>query len=172
MKEELMATASKARAAKTKEAGAAAAQAAKEAMDATFAYPKFEVPEVMRSFAEQGMKQTRDAYARAKNAAEEATDILEDSLETSRKSMRDAQFKALDMAKANTDATFELMRQLMSAGSVSDALQLQTAFARERFEAFVSYSKDMQEMMSKAGADAGKPAKAIFDKTLSYAKAA
>jgi phasin family protein len=56
--------------------------------------------------------------------------------------------------------------------SVSDAVQLQTAFARERFEAFVDYSKDVQEMISKAGAEAGKPAKVILDRTLSFAKAA
>jgi phasin len=171
-----MATAPKTRPAKaaekTTQATVTAAQTAKDASDAAFAYPKFEVPELVRSFAEQGLKQTREAYARAKSAAEEATDLLEDSLETNRKSMREAQFKALDIAKANTDATFELMRQLLTASSISEAIQLQTAFARERFEALVDYSKDAQEMMSKAGADAGRPAKAIFDKTLSFAKAA
>jgi phasin len=171
-----MATATKTKAAKVaekaEEAAEAIAETAKEAIEAAFAYPKFEVPEVVRSLAEQGLKQTREVYARAKNAAEEATDLLEDSLEASRKSMRDAQFKALDMAKANTDATFELLRQLLTVTSVSDAVQLQTAFARERFEAFVGFSKDVQEMMSKAGAEVGKPAKAILDKTLSFAKAA
>ncbi|MGH6925148.1 MAG: phasin [Propylenella sp.] len=168
-----MATAPKAKAAKAaEEAGEAIAEAGKAAIEAAFAYPKFEVPEIVRSLAEQGLKQTREVYARAKNAAEEATDLLEDSLETSRKSMRDAQFKTLDMAKANADATFELLRQLLTVTSVSDAVQLQTAFARERFEAFVDFSKDVQEMMSKAGAEAGKPAKAILDKTLSFAKAA
>ena len=168
-----MASTPKARAAKTAEkATEAATKSAKEAIDAAFAYPNLEVPEAFRSFAEEGMKQTREAYARAKNAAEEATDLLEDSIETNRKSVREAQFKALDMAKANTDATFELMRQLLTATSVSDAIQLQTAFARERFEAFVDYSKDMQDVMSKAGAEAGKPAKAVFEKSLGFAKAA
>jgi phasin len=171
-----MATVTKAKAVKAAEkvedAAEAIAETAKEAIETVFAYPKFEVPEVVRSLAEQGLRQTRDAYARAKNAAEEATDLLEDSLETGRKSVRDAQFKALDMAKANTDAAFELFRQLLTVTSVSDAVQLQTAFARERFEAFVEYSKDVQEMISKAGAEAGKPARAILDKTLRFAKAA
>lgn len=171
-----MAAAPKARTAKPADKAAEAtetfARAAKDAFDATFAYPKFEVPEMVRSFAEQGLTQTRDAYARAKTAAEEATDLLEDSLETSRKSMQEAQFKTIDMAKANTDAMFELARKLLTATSLSDAVQLQTAFARERFDAFVSYSKDVQEVVSKAGAEAGKPAKAMFEKSLSFAKAA
>ena len=171
-----MATATKAKAAKTAEktteAAEAATEMAKSMMDAAFAYPKFEVPEMVRSFTEEGLKQTRDAYARAKTAAEEATDLLEESLETSRNSMREAQFKALDMAKANADATFDLMRKMLTATSVSDAVQLQTTFARERFEAFVDYSKDVQELVSKASADAGKPAKAIFEKSFAAAKAA
>jgi phasin len=173
MMEMLMATAPKGRTAKTAEKAAdTAAEAAKGTMDAAFAYPKFEVPELVRSFAEQGLKQSREAYARVKDAAEEATDLLEVGLETSRKSVREAQFKALDMAKANTDASFELMRQLLTATSVSNVMQLQTAFARERFEALMTYSKDMQQMMSKASADASEPAKAMFEKAFSFAKAA
>lgn len=148
-----------------------AADTAKAAMDA-FAYPKFEVPETVRSFAEQGLKQTREAYGRVKDAAEGATDLMENSLETGRRNMREAQFKTLDMAKANADATFELMRRLLTATTVNDALQIQSAFARERFEAFVGYSKDMQDMMTKAGAEASKPAKAIFEKSMSFPKAA
>jgi phasin len=172
-----MARAAKSKAAKIADKAAettidAAATVAADAPNAAFAYSNFEVPEIVRSFTEQGMKQTREVYARAKSAAEEATELLEDSIETSRESVREAQFKALDMAKANADATFELTRRLLAAKSFPDALQLQTAFARERFEAFVSYSKDMQELMGKAGAEAGKPAKAMFEKTFAAAKAA
>ena len=141
-------------------------------MAAAFSFPNFEVPEIVRSFTEQGLNQTREAYARMKSAAEEATDMLEDSLETTRESVREVQFKALDMAKANTDAAFEFMRQLLTTTSVADAVQLQTAFARERFEALVDYSKDVQATMTKAGAEAAKPAKAMFEKAMSAAKAA
>ena len=49
-----------------------------------------------------------------KSAAEEATDMLEDSMETTRESVREAQFKALEMAKANTDAAFDLFKQLLT----------------------------------------------------------
>jgi phasin len=149
-----------------------AKSAAKDFTGAAFSYPTFEVPELLRSFTEQGMTQTREAYARMKSAAEDATDVLEDSMETAREGMRDAQFKALNLAKANTDAAFDLFRQLLTTTSVGDALQLQTAFARERFEAIVDYSKDAQATITKIGTEVSKPAKAIFDKALSAAKAA
>ena len=146
--------------------------AAKDFTSAAFSYPTFEVPEIFRSFAEQGLTQTRDAYARMKTAAEDATDVLEDSIESARGTVRDAQFKAIDLAKANTDATFALFRKLLTTTSVGDAVQLQTAFARERFEALVDYSKDVQATVTKVSTEASKPAKAIFDKALGAAKAA
>jgi phasin len=140
--------------------------------DFAFSYPKFEVPEYFRSFAEQSLQQTREGYARMKTAAEETTDMLEESMETTRESLREVQFKALDIAKANADASFDLARQLLSTNSFADAIQLQTAFARERFEAFMDYSKDVQATLNRVGAQAAKPAKDAFDRVLSMSKAA
>ncbi len=167
------ARAAKAAAANTAEKTASAAKsAAKDFSSAAFSLPTFEVPEIFRSFTEQGMTQTREAYARMKSAAEDATDMLEDSMETTREGLRDAQFKALDVAKANADAAFDLFKKLLTTTSVADAMQLQTSFARERFEALVDYSKEVQATITKVGAEASKPAKAIFDKAMSAAKAA
>ncbi len=164
--------AAKAATADAAEKTAAAGKSAAKDMMAAFSFPNFEMPEIMRSFTEQGLNQTREAYARMKGAAEEATDMLEDSMESTREGVKEVQFKALDMAKANTDAAFEFMRQLLTTTSVADAMQLQTSFARERFEALVDYSKDVQTTMTKAGADVTKPAKAMFEKAMSAAKAA
>ena len=170
---ETKARAAKAAAAETVEKTATAAKsAAKDFTGAAFSLPNFEVPEMFRSFTEQGMTQTREAYARIKSAAEDATDMLEDSMETTRESVRETQLKAIEMAKANTDAAYDLFKQLLTTTSVADAMQLQTAFARERFEALVDYSKDVQATLTKVGTEASKPAKAIFDKALSAAKAA
>jgi phasin len=146
--------------------------AARDMADAAFAYPTFEVPEAFRSFAEQGLNQTREVYARVKAAAEEATDLAEESFEATRDGMRDVQFKALDAARANTEASFDLVRKLMGVTNVADAIQLQTAYARERFEAFVDYSKDVQATLSKVGVEVTKPAKTMFDRAMTNVKAA
>jgi phasin len=162
----------KAAAATAEKTAETAKSAAQEMTDAAFAYPKLEVPEVFRSFAEQGLNQTREAYARLKAAAEETTDLLEETFENTREGVREAQFKALDAAQANTEATFELVRKLLTVTTVADAIQLQTAFARERFEAFVDYSKDLQSTLTKVGAEVSKPAKAALDRALAQSKAA
>jgi phasin len=154
------------------QAAMAAESAARDTGEAAFSYPTIEMPEFVRSIAEQTLSQTRDAYARMKTAAEEATDLLESSIETTRDGVREAQLKALDIAKENTEATFELARRLLVTTSVADAMQLQAAFARERFEAFIDYSKEMQAALNKAGTEASKPVKTLFERTLSFPRAA
>ena len=149
-----------------------AASTARSFTDAAFEAPRFEVPEMVRSFAEQGLTQSREAYGRMRAATEEATDVMQQSLETTRDSMRDFQFSTLDMAKANADATFDLFRRLLTVTSVADAVQLQTTFARERFEALVDYSKNAQSSLTKAGTEAARPARAMFDRAVSQTKAA
>jgi hypothetical protein len=59
-----------------------------------FAMPKFdlpnmEMPEAFREMAEKGVEQTRDAYAKAKVASEEAADLLENTYEAAAKRTTD-----------------------------------------------------------------------------------
>src|SRR5512134_3401 len=50
-----------------------------------FDMPKIEMPEAFRDMAEKGVQQAKDAYARIKSAAEEATDLAEDTYATATK---------------------------------------------------------------------------------------
>lgn len=147
-----------------------AAEQAGSAAEAMFSHGKFDMPEAMRSFAEQGLAQGREAYGRMKSATEEATGVMEDSLENTRAHLRDMQVKAIDAAKAQADASFELARKLLTVTSVADAMQLQSSFARERFEALVDYSKDVQGLVGKAGAEVSRPVKTMMERTLNQTK--
>ena len=124
----------------------------------------FEMPELFRSMSETGIAQARDAYGRMKTAAEEATDLMEESFETTRAGLVTLQHKALDAAERNSAATFNFVRQLLGVASVADAMQLQTTFARERFEAFVDYTKDVQATVAQVTQDVSRPARAALAK--------
>ena len=154
------------------ETAATAANTTRDMAAAAFDYPNLQVPEMVRSLTEQGLSRTREAYGRMKEATEEATGVMEQSFETSRESIRDVQLKTLDIAKANADATFDLVRRLMTVSSVSDAIQMQATFARERFDALVDYSRDVQSSLTKAGTEAAKPARVMLDRAVNQTKAA
>ena len=141
-----------------------------EAVAETFNVKGLEVPEMFRSFAENGVNQAREHYAQFKTNAEDATDLIEETYETAREGMIDLQHKALDVAKQNVDATFDFARQFLAVTSVADAVQLQAKFAREQFDACADYSKELQSSVSKIAEDAVAPSKAAFSKAISAAK--
>ena len=131
-----------------------------------------DVPEAFRDFAEKGVAQAREGYAKMKAAAEEATDMLEESLETARANTLDLTTTSMDAAKANIDAGFAFMKDLMAVKTLSEAIELQTAFARERFDASSAQAKDMQAKLTKMTEEASKPMKDAMAKSMDAIKVA
>ncbi|AMN54898.1 MULTISPECIES: phasin [Stappiaceae] len=130
-----------------------------------FAMPKMEVPAMFREATEKGIENAREAYAKVKNAAEDATDLMEDTFETSRQGVVEFNHKAVDAAKANADATFTFVKDIMSAKSLAEAIELQSTFARQQFDALSAQSKEMHELATKLGTDVSAPVKEAFEKS-------
>jgi phasin len=139
------------------------AQAAAEAMAAAWGVP-YEVPEAFRALTEQGIEQARQSYTRMRDVAEETSDLVEETLEATRDNVLKIQLRTLDAAKANSDAGFELTRKLLAARTLADVVQLQTTFARERFDAFVDYAKDVQTGATRLVEESARPAQKAFAK--------
>jgi phasin family protein len=76
----------------------------------------------------------------------------------------------MDAAKANIDAGFAFMKDFMAVKSVSEAVELQTAFARERFDASSAQAKDMQAKVTKMTEEATKPVKDAMAKSMEASK--
>lgn len=151
----------KARTAKAKSATAGVAFPDFEA----FAMPKMEIPAVFREATEKSIENAREAYAKVKTAAEDATDLMEDTFETSRQGVVEFNHKAVDAAKANADAAFNFFKDIMSAKSLAEAIELQSTFARSQFDALSTQSKEMQELATKLGTDVSAPVKEAFEKS-------
>ncbi|MEI2386323.1 phasin [Breoghania sp. JC706] len=155
---------------KTRTAGKASASAA-PGFEA-FSMPKVEMPAAMRELTEKGLNQSREAYEKFKSAAEEATDMIEDSYETTRQGVIEFNMRALEAAKTNTDATYDFMKSMVGAKSLSEAIELQSSFARSQFEAVSKQAKDMQELAGKFASDFSEPMKDAFGKAVKDFKAA
>lgn len=138
----------------------------------TFEVPSMEMPAAVRDMAEKGVEQFRDAYERMRTTAQESSDMIEDSYETTRQGLVEFNLRALDAAKANTDAAYAFMRDMVGVKSLSQAIELQTSYARQQFETFSKQSKDMQELASKMASEAGEPVKEAVEKMFKDIKAA
>jgi phasin len=135
-------------------------------------FPQVEVPAPFREFAEKGVAQMKAGYDKLKTAAEEATDVIEDTFETARAGATELNLKALEAVKTNTDATFGFIRSLMTAKTLAEAVELQSTFAKAQFEALTAQTKDFQETAKKVAEETIEPSKAAMTKTFKDLKVA
>jgi|SRR4051794_32037816 len=135
-------------------------------LGANGAFNAFQVPTAFREMAEKSVTQARDGYAKIKTAAEDATDLIESTVEAAREGAFALSVKALDAAKTNTDASFALARELFGAKTFSDVVELQTAYARKLFETVTGQLKEFQQLTEKVVTDTAKPVAQKVEKNL------
>src|SRR6202166_3814612 len=87
----------------------------------------FEVPEQMRAFAEKGVSQARDNYAKFKDAAETHNGTIEAVFASATKGASEYSAKLMEIMKANTTARLEFAQKLIDVKTPSEALELWTA---------------------------------------------
>lgn len=124
-----------------------------------FEMPKFEVPTAFREFAEKGIAQAKENYEKVKSAAEEATDVLEDTYSNASKGCASYGLKLIETARANTDAAFDLLTELASAKSYSETVELYSAYLRKQFDALMAQGKELSEHAQKVATETAEPIK-------------
>ena len=72
----------------------------------------FEVPEQMRAFAEKGVSQARDTYAKFKDVAESHNGTIEAVFTTASKGAREYSAKLIELMKAGTTANLDFAPSL------------------------------------------------------------
>ena len=110
---------------------------------------RFELPETVRDFAERGIEQSREVYGKLRDAAQQATSIMEESTAKATETATEFNIKNVDYVEANLEAGFDLTRKLLETRDPSKAIELQLAFARKQADAFNTHVKDMGAFASK-----------------------
>jgi phasin len=139
-----------------------------------FAMPKFEMPNVempaaFRELAEKGIAQAKDNYEKIKSAAEQATDVLEDTYATASKGASGYGVKLIETARTNSNAAFDLYGELLSAKSYSEVVEKTTAYMREQFDTMTAQAKELAEHAQKVAIETAEPIKGSLSSTFSKA---
>jgi phasin len=124
----------------------------------------FEVPEQMRAFAEKGVSQARDGYARLKDVAETNNSTIEAVFASAGKGASQYSAKLMEIVKANTTASLDFAQELIGVKTPSEALELWTSHAKKQFETFSAYSKELAELSQKVATETVEPIKANASK--------
>src|SRR5215471_12245397 len=93
----------------------------------------FEVPEQMRAFAERGVSQARDNYAKFKDAAESHNGTIEAVFTASSKGASAYSAKLMEFVKANTTSALDFAQELISVKSPAEAMELWTNHAKKQY---------------------------------------
>jgi phasin len=129
-----------------------------------FEMPKLEIPAAFREMAEKSVSQAKENYEKLKSAAEEATDVLEDTYATATKGASDYGLKMIEAARVNTNSAFDFASQLMTMKSLSEVVELTTAHSRKQFETLTAQSKELAAIAQKVATDTAEPVKESFGK--------
>jgi phasin len=124
----------------------------------------FEVPEQMRAFAEKGVSQARDNYAKFKDAAETHNGTIEAVFTSASKGASEYSAKLMEIVKANTTATLDFAQELIGVKTPAQAMELWTSHAKKQFETFTSQSKQLAELSQKVATETVEPIKANASK--------
>jgi phasin len=127
-----------------------------------FDVPKVELPTAFREMAEKGIAMAKENYERMKGAADEATDLLEETYSTASKGCSGYGLKVLDAARANSNATFDLFGELLAAKSYAEVVERSTAFMRKQFDAVTAQAKELTEEAQKLASECSEPIKESF----------
>jgi phasin len=124
----------------------------------------FEVPEQVRAFAEKGVSQARDNYAKFKDAAETHNVTIEAVFTSASKGMSEYSAKLMEFMKANSNASLDFAQELFGVKTPSEALELWTSHTRKQFETLSSQAKELAELSQKVASETIEPIKANASK--------
>ncbi|MBM3529731.1 MAG: phasin [Alphaproteobacteria bacterium] len=124
-----------------------------------FEMPKLEVPAAFRELAEKGVTQAKDNWEKMKAATEETTDLIETSYSSASKGAVDYGRKVIEAARTNANAAFDFAGNMLTAKSVSEAIELSTAHARKQFDALTEQTKELTALAQKVAAESAEPIK-------------
>jgi phasin len=118
------------------------------------------IPEAVRTMAETSVAQTRQATDRSFDAFETSVASFEKSFDAAGQGAAAFNRKFIDLARRNLNASFDLAKSLAGARSLTDMVELQTAFWRAQFGALSSQAEEVRALSNKVTADTAAPMQA------------
>ena len=110
-----------------------------------------------RKFTDKSAAIANEALAKGKAAAAQSAQAVEQSYSATVENMRDYNLKMIDMARANTEGVFEFARQLTTAKSPPEMVELWTSHARKQFEMLSEHLSELTALGQKMASESADP---------------
>lgn len=133
------------------------------------AEPMREIQDQIREAAEKGLGETRVVFDRLRAAAEETTHAFEASMKSAADGVQAFNLKVVEAMRVNAEANFDLLKALVTARSLSEAIALNSEHVRKSFDALSAQTKELGETAQKIAVDAVSPLRESVEKALNKA---
>jgi hypothetical protein len=114
---------------------------------------------------ESGAEQARNVVGRARDTRESLHQAVTHSATAAAHGMLELNGKVIDLLRAQSDAAFELWRSTLTAGSLSEAVRVQTSGMRQAYEATTTHAKDVAEAATRVIGETVKPLQSAVART-------
>ena len=110
-----------------------------------------------RKYADKAAAIANETLEKGKVAAEQSARMIEQSYSITVENIRNFNVKMLDMAHAKTEEVFAFARQLASARTPSDIMELWTSHAQKQFEMLNEQTKELTAFGQKMAGESAAP---------------
>ena len=112
----------------------------------------FEIPQALRDVSEQNLKQARAAYEQLIEFITKAVGAWTGALPSNPMAavFKDVQDRALEIAKENAESAFTFAGKISNVRTPQDIVTLQTQFAQDRMQAFVTQTQQLFSVIEEA----------------------
>ena len=118
----------------------------------------FEVPEQLRTYAEQSITQARKAIEDFMKVAQTTVSSVEGSTHQIQAGAVDLNKKMLSYAEENIAAAFDFAEKMARAKDMDEIVKLQSEFMTNRMSAFGEQTREIGDSAAKTASDVGKKA--------------
>jgi phasin len=132
-----------------------------------FELPKIEVPAAaFREFAEKGVAQAQDTYAKVTAATAEATSILEETCTSAAQATAECNRKTAEAVCAHTEIFFDFALGLVKAKSPGEFLKVSSDHLSKQLDALTEQAKEFTALAHKAVSETAEPIKTGIQRAL------
>ena len=111
----------------------------------------------LMNMLDQGLVRARETHEKMTDMFESASEAFDEAFSTVTRGSAECRVKMMQMARANANATFDMMRELMAARSLPELMELSSTHARRQFEMANQQMKELSELTRKVATESATP---------------
>lgn len=136
------------------------------------AFDPSKATEQVHAVADQGVEQSKQAFSKLSSDADTTQRAFESTFEMARTTGNEVALQMIAALRANAEAGFMHLEALAAVKSLSEFIELQSAFLNKQIENAAEQAKSLQSVLMRAREDISKPIKDAVEKALKERKAA